>query len=266
MENFLIKCNAQTQVLFNFEKQAVVYSRSGWANETLGLKDIEIPFNDITGFVMKAPKLLGAGKFSLIVNNTRLFTHTGKDFTDSDLTEVTLQGANYKLLEQAVKQFCDNIKKVSITDKCDNNIPKAQYTKSETPFDAESKEYRMRCNVCGNIYCFTGKDLKDNVKAAKSAALSSVGTVAGALSGNWIAGAVNNQNANNEMSKIRDYSRCPKCNSTDVTPISDDEKISCESSNNVSVADELKKFKELLDMGAISQDEFDEKKKQLLGL
>ena len=34
----------------------------------------------------------------------------------------------------------------------------------------------------------------------------------------------------------------------------------------VSAADELKKFKELLDMGAITQEEFDAKKKQLLGL
>ena len=33
-----------------------------------------------------------------------------------------------------------------------------------------------------------------------------------------------------------------------------------------SAADELKKFKELLDMGAITQEEFDAKKKQLLGL
>ena len=33
-----------------------------------------------------------------------------------------------------------------------------------------------------------------------------------------------------------------------------------------SVADELKKFKELLDMGVITQEEFDAKKKQLLGL
>ena len=31
-------------------------------------------------------------------------------------------------------------------------------------------------------------------------------------------------------------------------------------------ADELKKFKELLDSGVISQEEFDAKKKQLLGL
>ena len=34
----------------------------------------------------------------------------------------------------------------------------------------------------------------------------------------------------------------------------------------ISDADELKKFKELLDMGIISQEEFDAKKKQLLGL
>ena len=36
--------------------------------------------------------------------------------------------------------------------------------------------------------------------------------------------------------------------------------------NNTSAADELKKFKELLDCGIISQEEFDAKKKQLLGL
>lgn len=35
---------------------------------------------------------------------------------------------------------------------------------------------------------------------------------------------------------------------------------------NVSVADELKKFKELLDGGVISQEEFEAKKKQLLGV
>ncbi|MBR2715095.1 MAG: SHOCT domain-containing protein, partial [Ruminococcus sp.] len=34
----------------------------------------------------------------------------------------------------------------------------------------------------------------------------------------------------------------------------------------ISAADEIKKFKELLDMGVITQEEFDAKKKQLLGL
>ncbi len=35
---------------------------------------------------------------------------------------------------------------------------------------------------------------------------------------------------------------------------------------SISTADEIKRFKELLDMGAITQEEFDAKKKQLLGL
>ncbi len=262
MENYLIKCNAQTSVLFNFEKQLVIYSRTGWANETLGLKNLEIPFDSITGFVLKSPSFMSAGKFSVIVNNTRLFTKTGQDFNDNDLTAVTMQKANYKLLEKALERFRANIKDVPVTEKCDESIPKAQYTKAETPFDAESKEYRIRCNVCGNIYCFTGKDLKENQKAAKSAALSSVGTVAGALSGNWIAGAVNNQNANSEMAKIRDYSRCPKCNSTNISLLGENESAPSDKSS----ADELKKYKELLDMGAITQEEFDEKKKQLLNL
>lgn len=36
--------------------------------------------------------------------------------------------------------------------------------------------------------------------------------------------------------------------------------------NSTSVADEIKKFKELLDMGAITEDEYNAKKKELLGL
>ena len=34
--------------------------------------------------------------------------------------------------------------------------------------------------------------------------------------------------------------------------------------NNESISDKLKKLKELLDMGALTQDEFDTKKKELL--
>ena len=57
---------------------------------------------------------------------------------------------------------------------------------------------------------------------------------------------------------------------TDKISLEEFEKIKQEQNapvtNSASVADELKKFKELLDMGAITQEEFDAKKKQLLGL
>ena len=39
-----------------------------------------------------------------------------------------------------------------------------------------------------------------------------------------------------------------------------------QSNNSTSNADELKKYKELFDGGVITQEEFDAKKKQLLGL
>jgi len=43
------------------------------------------------------------------------------------------------------------------------------------------------------------------------------------------------------------------------------EKVINKENSNTSVADEIKKFKELLDIGAITQEEFDKKKKELLG-
>ena len=57
-----------------------------------------------------------------------------------------------------------------------------------------------------------------------------------------------------------------------MIPNKEESVVQIESSKNVnktaaiSSADELKKFKELLDCGIISQEEFDAKKKQLLGL
>jgi len=44
------------------------------------------------------------------------------------------------------------------------------------------------------------------------------------------------------------------------------EKTTNNKQNMRDVPDELKKFKELLDLGAITQEEFDAKKKELLGL
>ena len=54
----------------------------------------------------------------------------------------------------------------------------------------------------------------------------------------------------------------------DILEILEDYKLnkSTPVNNSISVADELLKFKELLDLGVISQDEFDTKKRQLLKL
>lgn len=51
----------------------------------------------------------------------------------------------------------------------------------------------------------------------------------------------------------------------DIQPVSN-QKVADVKETKIDTADELKKFKELLDSGVITQEEFDAKKKQLLGL
>lgn len=138
--------------------------------------------------------------------------------------------------------------------------------------EIEEKGFRIRCNVCGKIFCYNVDDLKKNRSRARDAALSSVGGVASGLSGNYTTGALYKMSADNQMDKIVDYNKCPSCGSRDLTQIFDDDIAKMQAQQNApaqaapSSADELKKFKELLDSGIITQEEFDAKKKQLLGL
>ncbi len=138
-----------------------------------------------------------------------------------------------------------------------------------------SNEIRKRCNVCGHIFCFNNDDIKKNKSNARRAVLSSISGAAGALGGAYTASAVNQTNAQNSLNRLVDFNRCPQCNSTNLSVISYEEFEKMQAQNQepqqpvaatVSIADEIKKFKDLLDMGAITQEEFDAKKKDLLGL
>jgi len=135
----------------------------------------------------------------------------------------------------------------------------------------KASEVRMKCNVCGHIYCYSLSDLERNRQNARQAAVSSVAGVAGALSGHYAASGINTQSANSHLNQIVDYEQCPNCRSRDVVAIGDDEfktlsQKAATGQQVVSQADELKKYKELLDGGVITQEEFDAKKKQILGL
>jgi len=93
-----------------------------------------------------------------------------------------------------------------------------------------------------------------------------------AVSGTQYGFHANEERSAREMDKIVDYEKCPKCNSRKIRKLTDEEyQLETAAAKTapapaVSAADELKKFKELLDMGIITQEEFDAKKKQLLGL
>ena len=68
--------------------------------------------------------------------------------------------------------------------------------------------------------------------------------------------------------KLIDDSKCPKCQSRDLTEIAEDEfkQLNNKSNPTSNPIEEIKKYKELLDMGILTQEEFDTKKRQLLGL
>lgn len=127
-------------------------------------------------------------------------------------------------------------------------------------------EIRKKCNVCGNIFCYNVNDILVNNANIKSAAISSLGTMASAVVGTRYDAYEQNKMANTSLNKIIDFNKCPNCGSTNLSDISNESVISDQTNNILSAADEIKKYKELLDCGAISQEEFDVKKKQLLGL
>lgn len=133
-------------------------------------------------------------------------------------------------------------------------------------------EHRMRCNVCGKVYCYSHEDIIKNYQNAKKAASASLTAGLNALAGSSTTYSTESNRADQLQDKITDFTHCPDCHSTDVTELTEEEfrqaRLAAKSpaAQIPSSADELKKYKDLLDSDVISQEEFDAKKKQILGL
>ncbi len=127
-------------------------------------------------------------------------------------------------------------------------------------------EIRKKCMSCGHVMCFNAMDMYNNKQADKNAVLDALAGTANALTGRYAASAVNTSNANNQLNQVKDYNRCPNCGSIDLVEITKEEwdREKRSSSLSTSPADEIKKYKELLDSGIITQEEFDKKKSELL--
>lgn len=134
--------------------------------------------------------------------------------------------------------------------------------------------------VKGKKYYFLGVD--NNITHERSAGKTAAGAVVGTLLapgiGTIIGGAVGAKKKDTSTATLsfigvetnQPFTVQIKCNKNLRTQlaafkVSDYQPING-SSNEISVADELLKFKGLLDAGAITQDEYDSKKKELLGL
>ena len=133
------------------------------------------------------------------------------------------------------------------------------------------RERRMRCNVCGHIFCYTYDDIKSNNTQSLLAGLSALGSLAAVAVGSRYDMYEQSKNMDRQTAKVKDFSRCPHCNSTSIQEITEEgihttQAKTAPSLPEVNVIEELKKYKELLDIDVITQEEFDAKKKQLLNL
>lgn len=126
------------------------------------------------------------------------------------------------------------------------------------------KETRKRCNVCGVVFCYTLEDVEKNERQRELNSKAAFGALASAFVGSGSHRAANQMN----IKELRDFSRCPNCGSADLRELAEGETSEppAQEKPQMSAADEILKFKQLLDMGVITQSEFDAKKSQLLGL
>ncbi len=266
-----IQCITGTLII-DFENQNIKIDRND-VGRTAGYPDVAFEFKDITGIEVGKPGLILAGHLLFVLNNKRWVSKNAAGLP-IEITHLTFKKDDYSTIENMTMKLSKELD-IRVLGKNEYNVQKEQYQgqyMTERQKEIDSLEVRCRCNVCGKIYCFNQADINKNLMYAKQAKMSSVATIANSLVGSSYHAYEQNKMADSSMSKIVDYTRCPSCNSTNVSLLNDEEmdenvqNSQMQAVSNVSSADELKKFKELLDSGVITQEEFDAKKKQLLGL
>ncbi|MBR0536250.1 MAG: SHOCT domain-containing protein [Clostridia bacterium] len=237
----------------------------------------EIDFS-VNFFGKCKPIIIRQEEFDVECENTEILCEMRDLVAQCKKGEISAMYASidFNLLREQMYELSSNI--ALEVDALSNELEKLYQAekavrKDTTPITArtsnQTNEHRMRCNVCGHIFCYTDADVKKNKSNSNMAALNAVGSLASVFGGTIFHTQHLQGQANHYADKIVDYSRCPSCHSNNITEIKEGEvsqKTPTAPVQTVSAADELKKLKELLDMDIITQEEFDAKKKQLLGL
>ena len=84
-------------------------------------------------------------------------------------------------------------------------------------------EHRMKCNVCGKIWCFTDEDVNESKMHSVNSAISAVGTIASAFAGTKLDMYALDNKGDREAAKVVDYFKCPDCGSNKTKEITENE-------------------------------------------
>lgn len=211
----------------DYDEKCVLFNAAALSTNTALTADevMKIPFDDISGLGFKSPGFMSGSAVMFIIKGKKLVNKSG-------LPVCVCAAYEDKTNElQPIINDLNKVLGVGIIDyKKALKYPEEKYDGryqlvdlAEARAKAEKAEIIKRCNVCGHIFCYNQADIKKNMDNAKNAVWSGIGQIAGGLSGAYTASAVNHTNAQNSLNKIVDFNRCPQCNSTNLSVISDEE-------------------------------------------
>ena len=139
-------------------------------------------------------------------------------------------------------------------------------------------QYIMHCNSCDKLIFYSPADIENYKSKSCEATGDAIGAFASSLNGNVLAANQFLDRSEKAMDKSKNpifnvfiNKTCPYCNSNAIEFMDEDDyrcylKKHDVSAEDKSEADEIRKYKTLLDDGIITNEEFELKKRQLLGL
>ena len=137
--------------------------------------------------------------------------------------------------------------------------PSISSTSAKTTAD---KELRFRCNVCGHVFCYTQEEYNRNENQKKAEFIGQMATgLQRGLGNNYAANEARKATAG-IRNGIKDYSKCPHCNSSDISQITGNASFTAKKEDDSVSA--LEKLAKLHDQGIITDEEFQQKKAELL--
>ncbi len=83
-------------------------------------------------------------------------------------------------------------------------------------------EYRKRCKVCGQIWCYTDADLKQDISNGVTSILHGIGGIAAGVGGNVFQQQYAADRMENDERKRVNRNQCPNCKSLDCEMLTDE--------------------------------------------